>query len=130
MTLMLANQMPLPEISAFDGWHDRPWGAFQSLTQQGRFKVRHLVLYPEKSLGLQSHIHRSQHWVVASGCASVTIDGQQHNVFETHSIDVPVGRVHRLENPGKVDLHLIEVQVGAYLGDDDILHYEADLVAV
>jgi mannose-1-phosphate guanylyltransferase / mannose-6-phosphate isomerase len=99
----------------------RPWGQCISLTEQGRFKVRHLIINPGHGLGLQSHFHRSEHWIAVSGSGRVTLDGDICNLFESQSIDIPVGASHRIENHGKVDLHLIEVQTGAYLGADDII---------
>jgi len=101
----------------------RPWGHCTPLTEQGRFKVRHLVIAPGQSLGLQSHFHRSEHWIAVSGSGCVTINGTAHDLFESQSIDIPVGARHKIENHGKVDLHLIEVQSGAYLGEDDIIRH-------
>ena len=111
-------------IDSAPGWQNRPWGGYQALTQQGRFKVRHLILKPGKSLGMQSHFHRSEHWVVVSGSGRVVVAEQTAEIYENQSIDIPVGHVHQLENHGKVDLHLIEVQTGAYLGEDDILRHD------
>ena len=79
---------------------------------------------PGRQLSLQSHVHRSEHWVVVQGTANVTIDDDVKLVSENQSVYIPLGAVHRLENPGKVDLHLIEVQTGSYLGEDDIIRYE------
>jgi mannose-1-phosphate guanylyltransferase / mannose-6-phosphate isomerase len=101
----------------------RSWGQCTALTEQDRFKVRHLVIEPGQSLGLQSHFHRSEHWVAVSGSGRVTIDGIAQDLFESQSIDIPVGALHKIENHGKVDLHLIEVQSGAYLGEDDIIRH-------
>jgi mannose-1-phosphate guanylyltransferase / mannose-6-phosphate isomerase len=101
----------------------RPWGQCTPLTEQERFKVRHLVIAPGQNLGLQSHFHRSEHWVAVSGSGRVTIDGIARDLFESQSIDIPIGALHKIENHGKVDLHLIEVQSGAYLGEDDIIRH-------
>ncbi len=102
----------------------RPWGISESLTEQPRFRVRHLVIKPGRALSLQSHFHRSEHWVAVSGSGRVTISDCVQELFENQSIDIPIGAVHRLENHGKVDLHLIEVQTGAYLGEDDVVRYD------
>ena len=102
----------------------RPWGWFETLSLGSRYQVKKIVVYPGAALSLQSHVHRSEHWVVVAGSARVTVDGTVTLVTENQSIYVPLGSVHRMENPGKVDLHLIEVQTGAYLGEDDIVRYE------
>lgn len=102
----------------------RPWGWYQTLALADRFQVKQIMVPPGRQLSLQSHVHRSEHWVVVSGTAKVTIDEDVKLVSENQSVYIPLGAIHRLENPGKVDLHLIEVQTGAYLGEDDILRYE------
>ncbi len=102
----------------------RPWGWYETLALGGRFQVKQIMVRPGGILSLQSHVHRSEHWVVVAGSARVTLDGKQRLLTENQSVYVPVGSVHRLENPGKVELHLIEVQSGAYLGEDDITRYE------
>jgi len=102
----------------------RPWGWFETLALADRFQVKRIVVNPGAALSLQSHFHRSEHWIVVSGTARVTVDETVTLVTENQSIYVPLGAVHRLENPGKVAMVLIEVQTGAYLGEDDILRYE------
>lgn len=102
----------------------RPWGHFETLSLGDRFQVKHIVVHPGAALSLQSHVHRSEHWIVVSGSANVTIDDDVKLISENQSVYIPLGAVHRLENPGKVALHLIEVQSGAYLGEDDIVRYE------
>ncbi len=102
----------------------RPWGWYETLALDARFQVKQIMVPPGKKLSLQSHHHRSEHWVVVKGTATVTVDDEVKLVTENQSVYIPLGAVHRLENPGKVDLHLIEVQTGAYLGEDDILRYE------
>jgi mannose-1-phosphate guanylyltransferase/mannose-6-phosphate isomerase len=102
----------------------RPWGWFDTLILDQRFQVKRIVVNPGASLSLQSHLHRSEHWIVVSGTARVTIDGEQKLVSENQSVYVPLGSVHRMENPGKVPMVLIEVQTGTYLGEDDITRYE------
>jgi len=97
----------------------RNWGYATSLTRQNRFGVRLLVIKPGASPGRQSHYHRTEHWVIVSGSGRVTINGVERDIFETQSLDIPIGATHQIENHGKVDLHLIEVQTGAYLGEDE-----------
>ncbi len=102
----------------------RPWGWFETLALADRFQVKRIVVKPGAALSLQSHVHRSEHWVVVSGTAKVTVDDTVTLVTENQSIYVPLGAVHRMENPGKVPMVLIEVQTGSYLGEDDIVRYE------
>lgn len=102
----------------------RPWGWFESLARGGRFQVKRIVVHPGAALSLQSHHHRAEHWIVVQGTAKVTIDQEESLLSENESVYVPLGAVHRLENPGKVDVILIEVQTGSYLGEDDITRYE------
>ncbi|MBU3030482.1 mannose-1-phosphate guanylyltransferase/mannose-6-phosphate isomerase [Paracoccus marinaquae] len=102
----------------------RPWGWFETLALADRFQVKRIVVKPGAALSLQSHVHRSEHWIVVSGTARVTVDETVTLVTENQSIYVPLGAVHRMENPGKVPMVLIEVQTGAYLGEDDIIRYE------
>ncbi|WP_282601657.1 mannose-1-phosphate guanylyltransferase/mannose-6-phosphate isomerase [Paracoccus sp. PARArs4] len=102
----------------------RPWGWFETLALADRFQVKRIVVKPGAALSLQSHVHRSEHWIVVNGTARVTVDDQVTLVTENQSIYVPLGAVHRMENPGKVPMVLIEVQTGSYLGEDDIIRYE------
>ena len=102
----------------------RPWGFFETLTLGGRFQVKRIVVKPGAALSLQSHMHRSEHWIVVNGTARVTIDENVILLSENQSVYIPLGAKHRLENPGKVAMELIEVQTGAYLGEDDIVRYE------
>lgn len=102
----------------------RPWGWYETLALGSRFQVKQIMVNPGGQLSLQSHMHRSEHWVVVEGSAEVTVGEETRLLTENESIYVPLGAVHRLVNPGKVDLHLIEVQSGAYLGEDDIVRYE------
>lgn len=102
----------------------RPWGHFESLAIGTRFQVKRIVVKPGAALSLQSHHHRSEHWIVVEGTATVTIDDTVKLVSENQSVYIPLGAVHRMENPGKVPLTLIEVQTGSYLGEDDIIRYE------
>lgn len=102
----------------------RPWGHFETLVLGDRFQVKRIVVRPGAALSLQSHHHRAEHWIVVEGTAKVTVDGDTRLVTENQSVYIPLGAVHRMENPGKVDMALIEVQTGSYLGEDDIIRYE------
>ncbi|MEM6588976.1 MAG: mannose-1-phosphate guanylyltransferase/mannose-6-phosphate isomerase [Pseudomonadota bacterium] len=102
----------------------RPWGFFETLTLGGRFQVKRIVVNAGAALSLQSHMHRSEHWIVVAGTARVTIDDDIILLAENESVYIPLGAKHRLENPGKVPMELIEVQTGVYLGEDDIVRYE------
>lgn len=102
----------------------RPWGFYESLISGDRFQVKRIVVNPGHKLSLQKHFHRAEHWVVVNGSALVTCDDDETLVRENESIYLPLGCVHRLENPGRIPLTLIEVQSGAYLGEDDIVRIE------
>ena len=102
----------------------RPWGWYESLVIGGRFQVKRIVVNPGAALSLQSHHHRSEHWIVVEGTAKVTVDADVKLISENQSVYIPLGAVHRMENPGKVPMVLIEVQTGSYLGEDDIIRYE------
>jgi len=102
----------------------RPWGGYSSVLSGDRFQVKRLFVKPGKKLSLQKHHHRAEHWVVVTGTAEVTIDGKVTMLTENESIYLPLGSVHRLANPGKILLELIEVQTGSYLGEDDIIRIE------
>jgi len=103
---------------------DRPWGFYESLIQGDRFQVKRIVVKPGEKLSLQKHFHRAEHWVVVEGSALVTRDAETMLLRENESVYLPLGCVHRLENPGRIPLTLIEVQSGAYLGEDDIVRFE------
>ena len=111
------------EATAHNRGH-RPWGFYESLIQGDRFQVKRIVVHPGRQLSLQSHYHRAEHWVVVNGTARVTRDQEVMILRENESVYLPLGCVHRLENPGKIPLTLIEVQSGAYLGEDDIVRLE------
>lgn len=102
----------------------RPWGYYETLSLGHRFQVKRIMVKPGGQLSLQSHVHRAEHWVVVAGSAKVTVKDQVRMMTENESTYIPLGAVHRLENPGKLPLHLIEVQSGSYLGEDDITRYE------
>jgi mannose-1-phosphate guanylyltransferase/mannose-6-phosphate isomerase len=102
----------------------RPWGWYEGIDMGERFQVKRIMVKPGHKLSLQMHHHRAEHWVVVSGTARVTRDGVEELLTEDQSTYIPLGTTHRLENPGKVALHLIEVQSGSYLGEDDIVRFE------
>jgi mannose-1-phosphate guanylyltransferase/mannose-6-phosphate isomerase len=102
----------------------RPWGYYESVDAGSRFQVKRIVVKPGAALSLQMHHHRAEHWVVVSGTAKVTRGDSDLLVAENESVFIPIGMKHRLENPGKMPLHLIEVQSGGYLGEDDIVRFE------
>ncbi|MDF2797534.1 MAG: cpsB [Devosia sp.] len=104
----------------------RPWGGYSSVLSGERFQVKRLFVNPGKKLSLQRHHHRSEHWIVVRGTAEVTVDGTVSVLTENQSIYLPLGATHRLANPGKILLELIEVQTGSYLGEDDIIRMEDD----
>jgi mannose-1-phosphate guanylyltransferase/mannose-6-phosphate isomerase len=102
----------------------RPWGSYTILEEGQRYKIKKILVNPSQTLSLQMHYHRSEHWVVVKGTAKVTIEGEETFVHENESIFVPKGSKHRVSNPGKVALEIIETQVGEYLGEDDIVRFE------
>jgi len=116
--------------SAHRGEHElhrkvhRPWGWYDSIDHGERFQVKRIMVKPGASLSLQKHHHRAEHWVVVSGTAEVTNGDKVILLAENQSTYIPLGRVHRLANPGKVPLEIIEVQSGSYLGEDDIVRYD------
>jgi mannose-1-phosphate guanylyltransferase len=102
----------------------RPWGKYDSIDSGHRYQVKCITVKPSERLSVQMHHHRAEHWIVVSGTAKVIVDGHEKLVTENESVYVPLGATHCLENPGKVDLEMIEVQVGSYLGEDDIVRFE------
>ncbi|MDB6049763.1 MAG: algA1 [Pseudomonas sp.] len=102
----------------------RPWGSYDSVDMGGRFQVKHISVKPGASLSLQMHHHRAEHWIVVSGTAEVTCDENVFLLCENQSTYIPIASVHRLRNPGKIALEIIEVQSGSYLGEDDIERFE------
>jgi mannose-1-phosphate guanylyltransferase/mannose-6-phosphate isomerase len=102
----------------------RPWGSYEPIDAGGRFQVKRITVNPGEKLSLQMHHHRAEHWVVVTGTARVTNGEEVRLLTENESIYIPIGNTHRLENPGMVPLHLIEVQSGSYLGEDDIVRFE------
>ena len=102
----------------------RPWGAFYVLDEKPGFKVKRIAVKPGGRLSLQSHRHRSEHWTVVNGTATVTVGEKVMDLDRGQSVDVPLGAKHRLENLGKDDMEIIEVEFGDYLGEDDIIRYD------
>jgi len=101
----------------------RPWGKYDSIDQGERYQVKRITVKPGAKLSVQMHHHRAEHWVVVSGSAKVTNGEKTFLLSENESTYIPIGVIHALENPGKVDLELIEVQSGSYLGEDDIVRF-------
>ncbi|RDU62655.1 mannose-1-phosphate guanylyltransferase/mannose-6-phosphate isomerase [Helicobacter sp. MIT 14-3879] len=104
----------------------RPWGSYSVLLDGDKYKIKQIIVKPKKRLSLQKHFHRNEHWIVVSGSAIVTIEDKEFILKSNESTYIPMGSVHRLENPGKIDLIIIEVQAGEYLGEDDIIRLEDD----
>jgi mannose-6-phosphate isomerase-like protein (cupin superfamily) len=102
----------------------RPWGTYRSIHNGDRVQVKHIMVKPGQKLSLQMHHHRAEHWVVVQGTAKVTRGNEEVMLREDQSTYIPLGTPHRLENPGKIPLHLVEVQTGSYLGEDDIVRFE------
>jgi mannose-1-phosphate guanylyltransferase/mannose-6-phosphate isomerase len=102
----------------------RPWGFYQDVDFAARYRVKRIVVKPGSKLSLQKHFHRSEHWVVVRGVAEVTLGDEIRTVHENEAMYIPLEAVHRLANPGRIPLEMIEVQVGSYLGEDDIVRLE------
>ena len=102
----------------------RPWGWYEGIDEGERFQVKRIMVKPGEKLSLQQHHHRAEHWIIVTGTARVTCGEAVEMLTENQSTYIPLGTVHRLENPGKIDLHMIEVQSGSYLGEDDIVRFE------
>ena len=114
-----AHRAPAPHASVY-----RPWGHYEGIDAGDRFQVKRITVKPGEKLSLQMHHHRAEHWVVVSGTARVTCGDKISLLSENESTYIPIGMNHRLENPGKLPLHIIEVQSGSYLGEDDIVRFE------
>ena len=102
----------------------RPWGSYDSVDSGPRFQVKRIVVKPGAALSLQKHYHRAEHWIVVKGTARVTCNDKVFLLGENESTYIPLGSRHRLENPGRQPLELIEVQSGGYLGEDDIVRFD------
>ena len=103
---------------------ERPWGFYETWMMGQGFQVKRIVVRPGGKLSLQSHLHRAETWVVVAGCAKVTVGEEVKLLGENEYVRIPLGEIHRMENPGMTPMHLIEVQSGGYLGEDDIIRYE------
>ncbi len=123
MVVELLKEKKIPQAEIYPKEH-RPWGWFESLALGNGFQVKRIFVKPGAALSLQSHRHRSEHWIVVEGTAKVTIEKNVSFVTEGNSIYVPLGAIHRMENPGKLPMVLIEVQIGTYLNEDDIIRYQ------
>jgi len=115
------SQLPHIHITAY-----RPWGSYTVLEDANRYKIKRIEVKPGKRLSLQKHFHRSEHWIVVSGTALVRVGDKEKIVRANESVYIPIGELHRLENPGKIKLVLVEAQVGEYTGEDDIIRVEDD----
>ncbi|MEE9905435.1 MAG: mannose-1-phosphate guanylyltransferase/mannose-6-phosphate isomerase [Chlorobium sp.] len=102
----------------------RPWGSYETVDLADRFQVKRIIVKPGAALSLQKHFHRAEHWIVVKGTAQITVGDRQITLGEDQSTYIPLGSLHRLENPGKIPLELIEVQTGSYLGEDDIVRID------
>ena len=107
-------------------YDERPWGNYSVLSDEDDHKVKRLVVHPGKRLSYQTHAHRAEHWFIVSGTATVTLDGDDLQVEAGQAVDIPLGAAHRVANQGDEDVVLIEVQVGDYFGEDDIVRLEDD----
>ncbi len=105
---------------------ERPWGTYLVLDENSNYKIKRIEVKAGERLSLQKHHHRSEHWIVVSGCARVTCGDKEFSVNVNESTFIPIGQTHRLENPGKIPLVIIEVQSGEYLGEDDIVRFDDD----
>jgi mannose-1-phosphate guanylyltransferase/mannose-6-phosphate isomerase len=113
-----------PEIISHNSHVYRPWGMYESIDSGARYQVKRIQVKPGEKLSLQMHYHRAEHWVVVSGTARIVCDTTEKILTENQSIYIPYGSVHRIENPGKIPLEIIEIQSGSYLGEDDIVRFE------
>jgi mannose-1-phosphate guanylyltransferase/mannose-6-phosphate isomerase len=111
------------EVEALSTVH-RPWGSYTTLHSGHRVRVKHIIVKPRGQLSLQLHHHRAEHWIIVQGTAKIRRGDEELMLTEDQSTYIPLGTAHRLENPGKIPLHLIEVQSGSYLGEDDIVRLE------
>lgn len=110
-----------PELTDMHRLAHRPWGSYEVLMSRAQYKIKRIIVHPERKLSLQKHFHRNEHWIVVSGTATVTVGEERFLLRPNESTYIPMGEVHRLENEGKIDLVMIEVQVGEYTGEDDIV---------
>lgn len=113
-----------PDIVGIPPKVERPWGSYETVASGPGFQVKHIVVDPGERLSLQSHVHRSEHWVVVRGSAEVTVGDEVSMLHENESTYIPAGTKHRLGNPGKTPVELVEIQCGSYLGEDDIVRFD------
>ena len=123
LAVQVLREKGAAQATAFARDH-RPWGWYETIGAGERFQVKRIHVLPGAALSLQSHLHRAEHWIVVQGTAWVTVGDEVRLISENQSIYVPLGAKHRLENPGRMPMVLIEVQTGSYLGEDDIIRYE------
>ena len=109
---------------------ERPWGWYDVIEEGNRYKVKCIEVGTGQKLSLQSHYHRAEHWVVVEGTALVEVEGKETTIHENQSTYIPLGAKHRLSNPGKIPLKIIEVQSGSYVGEDDIERFDDDYGSV
>ena len=115
-----------PELPRTHRTTHRPWGSYSVLLESSSYKIKQIIVKPKSRLSLQKHFHRNEHWIVVNGSALVYIGEQEIFLQSNQSTYIPMGKPHRLENPGKIPLVVIEVQMGEYLGEDDIVRIEDD----
>jgi len=113
-----------PELAEVHRLVYRPWGSYEVLVSCEKYKVKRIVVHQKSKLSLQKHFHRNEHWVIVSGTATVTVDDSTYLVRANESTYIKMGQVHRLENQGVIDLVMMEVQVGEYTGEDDIVRID------
>jgi len=118
------DEPQVSERSLKRDYEDRPWGSFETVDRGERYRVKRIVVKPGGQLSLQMHYHRAEHWIVVSGAAVVTRDDMRMLVRENEAVHIPIGMRHRVENPGKTPLCLVEIQIGSYLEEDDIVRLE------
>jgi mannose-6-phosphate isomerase len=121
-----APHPPPPGDGIDSGFERRPWGTFTVLDDGSDCKVKRITVDPGQRLSYQSHEHRAEHWVIVSGRARVTLDGAEHDLEVGQAIDIAKGAAHRVSNPGADELVFVEVQLGDYFGEDDIVRYTDD----
>jgi mannose-1-phosphate guanylyltransferase/mannose-6-phosphate isomerase len=122
----LVNRLKLTDIELIENHREvyRPWGHYDSIANDVRYQVKKISVLPGHKLSVQMHYHRAEHWIVVKGTAHVTIGDKEKIVCENESVYIPIGEIHSLENKGKIPLELIEIQSGAYLGEDDIVRFQ------
>ncbi len=115
-----------PHLTKFHALTYRPWGSYQVLLESHTYKIKKILVKPQSRLSLQKHHHRNEHWIIVSGSATITLEDNTFELHPNESTYIPAGKAHRLANNGKIDLIIIEIQMGEYLGEDDIIRIEDD----